>query len=62
MHGLVALDPRSDAGVERLIDLTCASGQCVKAEGRGPTALFHGGSYLSPMAGSSLLFWPFALT
>jgi hypothetical protein len=25
-------------------------------------ALFHGGFYLSPMAGSSSLSWPFALT
>jgi hypothetical protein len=29
---------------------------------RGPTALFRGGLYLSPLASSSSLSWPFALT
>jgi hypothetical protein len=29
---------------------------------RSPTALFVGAFYLSPMAGSSSLSWPFALT
>jgi hypothetical protein len=29
---------------------------------RGPMALFRGAFYLSPLAGSSSLSWPFALT
>ena len=50
---LVGLCPVNPIGV---------SGQCLASCSLSPTALFHGGFYLSPMAGSSSLSWPFALT
>ena len=52
---------RPDARVLRLVNLTGASGQPVFHWTEEPTALFVGALYLSPMAGSSSLSWPFAL-
>ena len=60
--GHIDEDPRPDAGGLRPVSMTCASGRLVKAEGREPTTLFRGGLYLSPLAGSSSLSLPFALT
>ena len=53
---------RPDAGVLRPVNLTGASGQIEFQRTEEPTALFLGALYLSPMAGSSSLPWPFALT
>ena len=53
---------RPDAGVLRPADLTGVSGRPDFLENREPTALFMGALYLSPMASSSSLTWPFALT
>ena len=50
-----------DAGVLRPVDLTDASGRPEFLESREPTALFVGALYLSLMASSSSLSWPFAL-
>ena len=44
-----------DAGRVRLVDLTEASGRLDFQWTEEPTALFHRGFYLSPMAGSSSL-------
>jgi hypothetical protein len=46
----------------RLVSGICASGQRVKLTDREPTALFLWVAYLSRMANSSSLSWPFALT
>ena len=53
---------RSDAGVLHPVDLTGAFGLPDFSVNREPTALFMGALYLSPMAESSLVSWPFALT
>ena len=50
---------RPDAEVQRPINLTGASGRPVFSAVSSPTALFRGGFYLKPMAGS--FSWPFAL-
>ena len=49
-------------GLVRLVDLTGASGRPELGCSESPTILFHGGFYLSPMAGSRLFSWPFVLT
>jgi hypothetical protein len=51
-----------DAGRVHPVDLTGASGCPDFSVNREPTALFVGALYLSPIAGSSSLSWPFALT
>ena len=61
-RGHVACIARPDAGVLRLVTMTRASGRPVFSAVSSPTSLFHGGFYLRPMAGSSSLSWPFALT
>ena len=53
---------RPDTGVLRPVDMTGASSRPVFSVVSSPTALFHGGFYLSPTASSSSLSWPFALT
>ena len=45
----------------RPVDLTGVSGCPDFSVNREPTALFMGALYLSPMASSSSLSWPFAL-
>ena len=44
------------------VSLTDASGRPELGCSESQTALFRGGFYLSPMAGSSSLSWPFALS
>ena len=61
-RGHVACIARPDAEVQRSVNLTGASSRPVFSAVRSPTALFRGDFYLSPMAGSSSLSWPFALT
>ena len=61
-RGHMACIARPDARAQRPVNLTGASGQPVFSAVKSPTALFCGGFYLSPMAGSSSIFWPFALT
>ena len=61
-RGHVACITRPDAGVQRPVNLTGASGRPVFSAVRSPTALFMGALYLSPVAGSSSLSWTFALT
>ena len=61
-RGHVACIARPDARVQRPINLTGTSGRPVFSAVSSPMALFHGGFYLSPMARSSSLSWPFALT
>ena len=58
----VACITRPNAGVQRPVNMTEAFGRPVFSAVRSPTALFRGGFYLSPMAGSSFNTWPFALT
>jgi hypothetical protein len=48
-------------GVHPII-LIGASDRVRNAGSSEPMALFHGGFYVRPMAGSSSLSWPFALT
>ena len=50
---------RPDAEVQHPVNLTGASGWPVFSAVRSPTTLFVGALYLSPMAGSSSLSWPF---
>jgi hypothetical protein len=45
----------------RPVDLTDSSGRIMEAGSRGPTTLFKGASYLSHVAGSCSLSWPFLL-
>ena len=52
-RGHVTCIVRPDAEVQCPVNLTGASGRPVFSAVRSPTALFHGGFYLSPMAGSS---------
>ena len=52
--GHVACIARLDAGVLRPIDMTGAFGRSMFSAVSSPTALFRGGFYLSPMAGSKL--------
>ena len=53
-RGHMACIARPDTGVQRLVNLTRASGRPVFSAVRSPMALFRGGFYLSPMAGSKL--------
>ena len=52
---------RPDAGVLRPVNLTGVSGQPVFHWTEERMALFVGALYLSPMAGSSSLSWPFCI-
>ena len=61
-RGHVACIARPDTEVQRPINLTGVSGRPAFCAVRSPMALFMGALYLSPMASSSSLFWPFALT
>ena len=49
-------------GAERPVISDHVSGRLVEAGSESLTALFRGGFYLSPMAGSCSLSWPFSLT
>ena len=53
---------RPDAEEQRPVSRTGASGHPDQYPVKGYNGSIIGGFYLSPMAGSSSLFWPFALT
>jgi hypothetical protein len=56
-----AVSDRTMACASGRIEAACPVTSCRQAV-RGPTTLFRGGFYLSPMTGSSSLSWPFVLT